>query len=274
MLIPLLLVLCTCLPDEKPAPVDAARVRTTVESLEKAFDKGTPEARIAAIESAKEVVDAAVIDALARGLKRKDEPVVRDATVEALRNMRHPKAFEALLDFAKLSTTQKDDKLYPSVLRAVATHGDKRAIALLRDGALGAAPYKVDEARIYGLGNIREPESVEALIALMNTLGPHKIAPFMNEISLSLTVLTGAEGQRYEDWQRWWNDNKKKLEIAPQMPELPKGKLVRWHVYWGTGKEELKKKLGDKGGDKGGAKGDEKGDGKHAGEPKPPAKKG
>ncbi|TAJ08075.1 MAG: HEAT repeat domain-containing protein [Planctomycetota bacterium] len=271
MLIPLLLVLCTCLPDEKPAPVDAARVKATVETLDKAFgekpgDRGTPEARLAAIESAREVVDAAVIEALARGLKRKDEPAVRSATVEALRTMRHPKAFEALLDFAKQSTTQKDEKLYPSVLRAVASHGDKRAIPLLRDGALGAAPYKVDEARIYGLGNIRDADSVEALIGLMNTLGPHKIAPFMNEISLALSVLTGAEGQRYEDWQRWWNDNKKKLEIAPQLPELPKGKLVKWHLYWGMGKDELKQKLGEKGGDKG--------DDKPDGEPKPPAKKG
>lgn len=265
MLIPLLLVLCTALPDEKPAPVDPARVKTTVEALEKAFAKGTPEARLAAIESARDVLDAAVIDALAKGLKRKDEPAVRDATVEALRAMRHPKAFDELFAFAKQSPTQKDDKLYPLVLRALASQGDKRAIPLLRDGALGAAPFKVDEARIYGLGNIRDKASVEALIELMNTLGPHKIAPFMNELSLSLTVLTGAEGQRYEDWQRWWNDNKKKLEVAPEIPEIPKGKLVRWHLYWGTGKEELKKKFGEKGGDKGGEKGD--------GEPKPPAKK-
>jgi hypothetical protein len=271
MLIPLLLLLCTCLPDEKPAPPDAARVKATVGALDKAFDKGTPEARLAAIESAQEVLDGAVIDALAKGLKRKDEPAVRDATVEALRAMKHPKAFDALLEFAKQSPTRKDEKLYPGVLRALASHGDKRAIPLLRDGALGTAPYKVDEARIYGLGNIRDPDSVEALIGLMNTLGPHKIAPFMNEISLSLTVLTGAEGQRYEDWQRWWNDNKKKLEIAPQMPELPKGKLARWHQFWGTGKAEFEKwKEKQKGGGGSGEKGDGEGDDK----PKPPPKQG
>jgi hypothetical protein len=262
MLISLLLAFGSFLPAQEPVVADPARVKATVESLDQAFAKGTPEARVKAIESAAEVVDAVVVESLARGLKSKGEPAVRDATVEALRKLRHPKAFEILLDFAKLAPTRKDEQLYPQVLRAVATHGDKRAIELLRDGALGTSGFKVDQARIYGLGNIRHADSVEALIGLMNTLGPHKIAPFMNEISLSLTVLTGAEEQRYEDWQRWWNENKRKLEIAPQMPEIPKGKFARWHQYWGTGKDELKKKLGGKR------------DEKPETEPPPPPKKG
>lgn len=258
MLIPLLLSFCTWFPAQQPTPADPSRVKAAVEALDKAFDKGTPEARLAAIDSARVVVDAAVIESLARGLERKDEGSVRAATIEALRTMRHPKAFEALFAFAKQPTTRKDQKLYASVLRAAASHGDKRAIPLLRDGALGTASFQVDEARIFGLGNIRAPESVEALIGLMNTLGPHKIEPFMNELSIALMVLTGEQGQRYDDWQRWWNENKKKLAITPELPDLPRGRLLRWHQYWGNGKEVLRKKPDDERG----------------GEPKPPSAKG
>jgi hypothetical protein len=239
MLLSLLFVCASALPQAKPVvpPVDPARVKATVESVEHAFAKGDAEARCKAIQSASEVVDAAVIAAIARGFKEKDQLTVRTASVEALRKMQHPKAFDALYDLAKAAPTQKDEAFYPLVLRALAQHGDKRAIPLLRDGALGAAAFKIDQTRIIGLANIRHKDSVEALIEMMNTLGPQRIGPFMDELSLALFVLTGAEGQRLEDWQRWWNDNKKKLEIAPQMPELPKGKQMRWNTFWGIEKQ-------------------------------------
>ena len=45
---------------------------------------------------------------------------------------------------------------------------------------------------------------------------------------------TGSDaGVSRDSWMRWWNDNKKRLEVASTQPKLPRDEQLRWSRYWG-----------------------------------------
>jgi hypothetical protein len=258
----LLALLPTLLPtlegDTPPAQApDPAKAKAAVAELDKAFKDGDAPARVKAIQSGAQVVDAEVIDRIAKGMRDK-EMDVQKAAIEALRFMDHPSAVKCLEEAPKREPRiTKDVGLYAAVLRAVGQHGSPTSIDVLTEDFWSDQDRGLMEARIFGLGRIRTKASVEKLIDLMKTRGPHKIQPQMQLFRTSLVALTGADqGASQEGWLAWWNDNKGKLEVAPKAGPLPKPLQGNWDAYWGDKQDSdrpaKRGKDGKDGPDKGG----------------------
>jgi len=224
-------------PQEKTPPVDAERVKAAVEEFDKAFKSKEVKDRVAAIERAAQVVDGALVSAIARGLRDRETDVQRSAIL-ALRGMNHPDALQSLQDTARRDKAlKKDPALYCELLKGIGQYGSASSIPLLADEAWSVVDHNVIQARILSLGRIRDPAAVEALMSLMKVAGRHKMQAFMEDFRLSLVVLTGVDQGASQDlWQSWWNDHKRKLEIKPEPPELPKGLQQKWSYYWGEGR--------------------------------------
>ena len=231
---------------EEPDPEQVKRVVTV---LEQAFGKGDAAARIEALNQAVDVPHADVVAVAKRGLKDKDETVV-GATIECLRFLKHEDALTALHKAEKSNRKiTKDDELHARLFKAIGQHGRSESIEILANDLFGHRAYGVVRARILGLGNIRHPDSVEELINLMNKASRKYVNPYMGDFRLALAVLTGRdEGKAVESWMRWWNDHKKKLEVRPEPPKLPRELQQRWDNYWGIDRRaERRTKRGDRG---------------------------
>jgi hypothetical protein len=215
-----------------PATAGPEKVEATIDALERAFGKGEAGERLRAVQTAAGVEDAKVVKLVAKGLRDKDL-AVQKAAIEVLRFSAHPAALEPLHAQAKRADVRKDPAAYATILRAIGQHGSPESIAVLTDSPWMPQDHAVIEARILGLGRIRTKDSVKALIDLTEVAGPNKIEPFMRHFRASLCALTGVDqGNSRELWQRWWRENKDRLEIAKQPGEMP-GELQRyWDRYW------------------------------------------
>ena len=204
-----------------PARPDPARVERALTELEQAFKDGEAEDRARAISACRDLPDAEIVKWVEKGLRRK-ETEVRDAAIETLRFLEHPDALKALE-----STCRRDKKLrkepeaFAALLRAIGQHGNPSSIEiLLTDDVWAVQDRNVVRARLYALGHIRDERSVHALMGEMKSAGRVRLQPFMNDFQLALMVLTGDDqGQSQDLWMKWWNENKKKLEISPEEPE-------------------------------------------------------
>jgi hypothetical protein len=243
---------------QAPAPADPQRVKDAVAELQKAFKEGDAPDRIRAIEHGSEVVDAQVIDWIARGLR--DQAEVQKSAIEALRWMDHPEALKPLVETARRDKRlQKDAALHAALLRAIGQHPNVSSIDVLADDMWSDPDHGVIQARILALGRIRSPAAATALIGMMKVAGPNKIQPFMEDFRMSLMVLTGADqGQSQDLWLRWWNENKGKLKIEATPPQLPRLMQRKWDAYWSReGRGDKPARRGDRGGGepgKGGSK--------------------
>ena len=235
---------------ENPAP-DAAKVKSAIAEIDKAFkDGGTPE-RIKAIEQGGQILDAEVIGRIAKGLRDKEVDVGRSA-IEALRFMAHPEATRVLIDAAKREPRlKKNTDLYASLLRAIGQHGDAAGIEVLTDDLWATLEYPVLQARILGLGHIRTRASVEKLFDTLRSAGPTKVQPYMGLFRVALMVLTGVDqGTSSEAWMKWWSLNRAKLEIEARPVPLPKALQYTWDLYWGENRPlDRPQKRGDRGRD-------------------------
>jgi len=213
--------------------VDAERVERARAELKEAFQKGDAEARLKAIADHRLVADEKVIETIAKGMDDEDQRVAI-ASIDALRYAEHPAALEELHKACKRDKKlRKDEALGPRLFKAIAWHGDPSSVELLADDPFSTKGADFVRARIFGLGRIRDPKAVEALMDMMNKVGRNKVDDWMDDFRLSLVVLTGAdEGKSVEGWTRWWNDHKKDLEVSPEPPELPRLMQVRWNDYW------------------------------------------
>jgi len=252
-LLTLLLALLPAPRPQDPAPTPPAPapevVEAAVEGLEKAFAKGEAGERVRAIEAAAEVADAKVVDLLARGLDDK-ELEVRSAALEALRFQEHPSAVDALNKCLRKKGHQKiDDKELAALILAVGQHGSATSLGLLSGGALDRTREHSTRARIQALGHVRDPRSVEELIALMNKAGGGRGGAgslFDRDFRLSLWALTGTdEGGARESWMRWWNDNKHTLELPDEPAETPRALAVQWRAMWATPRERQRERHKD-----------------------------
>lgn len=235
---------------DPPAP-EAQRVKAAVAELEKAFKDGETAVRVKAIENGAQVVDAQVIACLSKGLRDRESQVQKSA-IEALRFMNHPDALKALEQTARQDKKiAKDVDLFTALLRAIGQHAHPSSIAILADDVWAVPDNGVIQARILGLGRIRANAAVEALFDLMKVAGSLKMQPFMDDFRLALMVLTSADqGTSQELWQRWWNENRSKLKVAPQAPELPPMLQRKWNYYWGLyTREERQRKRSERGKD-------------------------
>lgn len=239
--------------EEQKGP-DKARVEETVEALELAFEDGDVDTRIAALVQALEVPHAAVVSQVVRGL-RDDELAVMDAALQTLRYMEHADALGALhKTLTRDKRFKNDPELTPKLLRAIGEHADPKSIPLLTKDLFRGDSRKnreVTAARILAVGNIRSKKSVETLIGLMNKASQQNIYPHMRDVRLALFALTGVDkGRSREEWQSWWNDNKKTVEVSPKMAPLPKDDQRRWDRFWGKERQyERRTKRGDRGQD-------------------------
>jgi hypothetical protein len=248
-----LLVLTLAPQEEPPQAVDPKRIEAALEDLDRAFDKGSAEDRVAALSRSGSVPDPDVVDRVERGL-RDHEPAVRDAAIGVLRFQEHPSALKALEASYRRDGKRfrKDDvAVYTALIKAIGQHGDVRSIDLLTDDVWEVQDHSVIQARIFSLGNVRDVKSVEALFSLMKSGGRDRIQPFMGELRMALVVLTGVDqGESQDLWIAWWNDSKRGLEISPGLPKLPKQVAQRWASYWGEGRiDERGTKRRDRGRD-------------------------
>src|SRR5262245_25168030 len=102
MLTALLLAACPLVARVQEKPPTEAQIASTCETLAKALakDAKVDEASLA-LHAAMVIVDARVIEVIDTKGLRHDDPLVRDAAVEALARMEHPAALKALHDALK-----------------------------------------------------------------------------------------------------------------------------------------------------------------------------
>jgi hypothetical protein len=237
MLAPFLVTLALLVQDPKSTTQDPQVVASTCEALEKALAKGAPpEGAPLALHAAIDVVDPRVIEVIAsKGLRHAD-PAVRSAAVDALGRMEHPDALAAL--HATLERDRKQLKEEPprlaALLRAIARHGSESSIPVLTEDIFQSPDRGILTARILGLARIRSPKSVEELFKLMRLAPRQRVNDYMEDFRLALVALTGVDkGTDQQLWLEWYGDHKSKLEIAPDMPELPRELRRRWNAFWG-----------------------------------------
>jgi hypothetical protein len=234
VLLSLVLVLPLAADDEKKSPPDPELVKSTIARLEKAYKSNDPAETKKALEAATEVVHPEVISRVARGLKEKDIEI-KTAVLEALRWMDHPDALEELhATYERDESLREHEALSAVLLKAIGQHGDPSSIEILAGDLVESPNHQAIRARLLGLGNIRKRESVEALLNLMQRDGRGTQPAQMEDYRLALLVLTGTDqGPSRDRWVRWWNENKKTLEISAELPELPRPKLLEWRRFWG-----------------------------------------
>lgn len=250
------------------APLDPKKIESAVTELTTAFSKdGTPAKRIEAIGKSVEVVDARVIELVAKGLGDKDQGV-NVAALDALGRMRHPNSLDALHAYYKREHKKLSDDMtvLPALIKAIGRHGSPSSIALLKEDAFEQRSYLAGQARILALGNIRTNEALEALIDRSKAVGPHRMDGLRNDMRVAIAQLTGLDlGPDSTAWLRWWQDNKKSFEVAKEPPKLEAGMARQWQRYWGVpgkdgeGEEGPARRRGSRGGEGGGKGGDEGG---------------
>lgn len=261
---PMIAALCLSLilsaQNPAPTPSDPKLIETAVAELTVAFGKdGTPAARAETITKHVTIVDARVIEWVAKGLADKDATVVNSA-VEALGQMRHPNALDALQSFVKRERKRltEDAALYPQVLKAIGRHGNPSSIALLKDNPFDQQSYLAAQARVMSLGNIRTNAAVEALIDMSKLVGPHRMDGLRNDFRVALAQLTGSDlGPESTAWQKWWQDNKRTFETKKEAPKLDSVLQRQWERYWGL--NDKAKERGEQGGGRRRRGGDGKG---------------
>lgn len=240
---------------EGPPPPAPEVVEAAEEALETAFDDGQAPERIAAIEEHGGVHAPEVLRWLEKGLKDKDLGV-KAAAVEALRWFPGDKALRALHKaYDKDKALREDEALCAAAITAIGQHASPSSIDVLLEDALAAVPAKVQVARIYALGHIRDKRSVEELLDLLMKTGRIRgpkgrggaTQPLMKEFATSLHVLTGEDfGNEEKAWQDWWKEHGKRFEVS-EKPAGLEPKVARfWERYWSKAEEEAEGEEGDR----------------------------
>ena len=242
-MIALLISLSVALPIQEPeqkAPVpDARKVEETVAQLEAAFDKGNEEAKLRAIQASASVPDGVVAKWVARGLKDRSDQIVL-ASIESLGWMEHPGALKALETHYKRNQKKlkKDELRLPALLKAVGRHGKPSSIPILTEDPFGVKKHDAIQARIYGLGNIRHKDAIEALVDMLKKAGPRAIDDYMGDIRLVLYRLSGEDhGNSVQLWGDWWREVRKQFELPKEAPVLDEDQQKQWNRYWAPAKK-------------------------------------
>lgn len=225
--------------DEEEQGPTKAEVEAMVERIEEAF-KGKTEVlvRVEAVRAAAAVPHDDVAKALRDALGDKESEVTL-AALDVLGKMPVEEALDELLRFHKKDRRlKKDDELLAESFKAIARHGDPDTAELFTDNLFSNTSDVVVEARILGLGMIRDAVAVEGLMDVLKATYGKKGGnqpKVMPHLVLSMTVLIGEHenGSNKDKWVAWWNDNKRDLEISAELPEVPAQMLRKWQTYWG-----------------------------------------
>ena len=212
--------------------------------LQEAFELGADDALVEAIQYAQGVLDPEVIRLVARGLWVKNVAVI-EASLIALGATPHPEALKELHDaYRKVRKRNLDgyEHLFALLLREIGRHGDPSSVEWLSDSLFNNLTWEVLTARFMGLGNIRTPEAVEALVMASRKAGGRGVtgagSRWLGRVGelyrVAMATLTGHdEGLVMADWDRWWRDNRKELVIDPVRPPVPEDVSAAFEGYWG-----------------------------------------
>lgn len=217
------------------------QVEEAVEAIGRAFKSKDEGAKIEAIESYAGLIDDRVVRAMARGLRDRSERV-QIQTADMLGWQKHPEGLKQLHRFyRRKSDIHKHERVYSHTLKAIGRHGDESSIKVLSKSPFKGLTLASGEARIYGLGNIRHKDAVEAIIKGMRLSGeggrrrgwnPDAIR-FLAAFRVNLASLTGAdEGLSREGWQHWYRKNKKNLAVTQQRSQMKGDLVAMWEEYW------------------------------------------
>jgi hypothetical protein len=222
-------------------------VKAAVEALNEAFKGKDTAAQISAIRSQGGVNADEVVHALAKGLRSKDKGV----KIEAMHALGWHPGHEALKQLHRLYRRERkiiaeDEDAFAALFKAIGRHGDKSSLTVLGDHPFTGLTPEVAEARILGIANIREKQSVESLMKGMRLTTEESGGRRRGSVETksrgmryfrpALCVLTGEDmGELDEDWQRWWRENKNKFKISPARPaSAPADVKGYWEAYWGV----------------------------------------
>lgn len=230
------------LQDERAVPKE--RIEAAVAALEAAAKAGDPAAYAKTLRESVDALDKRVVDAVAKALKHKDA-TVSVAALDTLGRMRHPESTAVLTGFyrgEKKALTDDEPRL-AELLKALGRLGDPKGIETLVDSPFSAKTYPVIQARLLGLGNIRDAKSVDALFGLLEKVAERDLDRYMSDIRLALVQLSGQDlGDDPRQWKSWWQSAKKGYEVAPVAKPLPEAMRVRWNEYWGLSEEQPAKR--------------------------------
>jgi hypothetical protein len=219
-------------------------VKAAVEALDAAFKGKDAAAQISTMRSQGGVNANDVVHAIAKGLRSKDEGV----KIEAINALGWHPSGEALKQLHRLYRRERkilaeDEAVFAALFKAIGRHGDKSSLTVLGDHPFTGLTPKVAEARILGIANIRERQSVEALMKGMRLTteesGGRRARSVetrsrgMRYFRPALCVLTGMDmGEADEDWQRWWRENRNKFRMREERPPVPADVKSYWEAYW------------------------------------------
>ncbi|MEZ5978960.1 MAG: HEAT repeat domain-containing protein [Planctomycetota bacterium] len=254
--------------DEGPTEEE---VEAAVAKIEKVLDEGSFEDKVKVLVEVRTVQHEDVAKEVAKAIKD-DAKEVRTAAVQTLGYLKVDSSLKELTSLTKKKKYTEDEDMAIEIYKSIGRHGSKKSLKVLEDDILNSTE-KVLQTRILAIGHVRDDDSVELLIGLMNKMkgnrgggkgGPgegKENIPNMQQFRLALHVLTGAdEGLDRRDWQRWWNDNKHDLDVTDEYPELDKGLETQWKSYWGEGDKKDRKREREDGRDEpGGDRGEDPG---------------
>jgi hypothetical protein len=219
--------------ERKPSP---EQVRAALEALDQAFEDAEAPGRVAAIRESSKVDAPAVVARIAEALDDRSGDVRLEA-IDALGRSRQPAALAALLEHheKRRKDLRKQERVLPRLLKAIARHGDPKAIGPLTDDVQAQMLGATLRARILGLANVRTKEAVDALVALAGKIGFVEMHSHAEDFRLAMLVLTGVDKGRSTDaWKAWWASEREGFAIPDEMPALAPGDASRWTEYWGS----------------------------------------
>jgi len=220
-------------------------VAAQAEKLSKALEEGSYEDKLAALVASRAFPHDDIVKLVADATKDKAQEV-RVCAVASLGYLDVDSALSELHKYTKKKSLLEDEQFALETYRAIGRHGKKKSLKILEDNILGS-PKAVLECRILAIARVRDFDSVDIIVSLMNKLrstdggkgepkGGREDVPDMPTIQLALHVLTGAdEGTKRADWQRWWNDNKHDIEVTEEYPPLDRAHETKWREFWDEG---------------------------------------
>jgi hypothetical protein len=239
----------------KPAEkvvVDPKRVQAATAALDQAFKDGKSADKIEAIQKTMGVVDGAVIERIAKGLRDRDV-AVKQTAIDALGRMKHPESVKTLNSYyqSEKQTLLKDEVTFPLLLKSIGRLGDPSSVAVLSDSPFSSKIFPSIQARLYGLGNIRTVESIDELVGFMKLGAERDFQALMPEWRVALVHLTGTDhgGESIQLWEKWWRENKKEFKLPEEPQPMSPDLQTKWDSYWSApfkpqseGKREPEKK--------------------------------
>ncbi len=223
-------------------PPTPEQVQQAVTALKAGSKDAQVSVRLDAVRTALQFPAEEVVDALGKYALKDKEPAVVASAIAGLGTMAEPAALDLLLSHGKRArkSLEKDPATHALLIQSIGRHASPKALRYLSDDLFGSTHRKVVQARILAIARIRTEEAVEVLIAMSRKAGTrHDQFRHGDDMRLALCVLTGEDlGNRPASWTRWWNDNKKSLEISAEPSPLPKGLAKSWDRYWSVPKEK------------------------------------